>query len=299
MTANLEEMLAEGLARYAETVTVPSGLVASARVRRRRRLVVRSGLAAASAVTVALGMVVLATGGSRGEPRMLTDAYVVKEVQAALAATDANDGKVMYATTGGPIMVPTTSWAYRDGALDRIYGLHGQARLAIGYLISGDSATYTFVNYATHTWARYHQGIAGAPFLPDSLVGLALTPQCGASSSTPLGGTLSWPEYLRSELACGVLHYAGHATVNGVRAIVLDRAPAVNAHGMKERLWVNAHTYLPIRAVVQEVPGRAYPMPGAGVLYRSTTDFQWLPPTQANLAKVALSIPAGFREVPG
>jgi hypothetical protein len=297
MTANLEEMLAEGLARYAETVTAPSGLVASARARRRRRLVARSGLAAASAVAVALGMVALATGGSTGEPRVLTDAYVVKEVQAALAATDANDGKVMHATTGGSAM-PAESWAYRDAAVDRLYGPRGQATVAIGYLISGDSAAYTFVNYATRTWAGYHQGTAGAPFLPASLAGLALTPQCGASSPASPGGTLSWPDYLRSELACGVLHYAGNATVNGVRAIVLDRAPAVSAHGMKERLWVNAQTYLPVRAVVQEVPGR-YPMPEPGVLYRTTTDFQWLPPTQANLAKVALPIPAGFHQVPG
>ena len=46
--------------------------------------------------------------------------------------------------------------------------------------------------------------------------------------------------------------------------------------------WVNPANYLPVRAV----------------LGQRQTDFHWLAPTPANLARLKVTVPAGFEQVP-
>ena len=60
------------------------------------------------------------------------------------------------------------------------------------------------------------------------------------------------------------------------------------------RLWIDPETYLPIREVQQVVPGTPLGFAMPGDYDPITTDFSWLPPTQANIAKVSLPVPPGF-----
>jgi len=69
---------------------------------------------------------------------------------------------------------------------------------------------------------------------------------------------------------------AGKQVVGGVDAL------KITASSGPLTLWVNPATYLPMRLE-------------AGGLQ---TDFQWLPPTPANLAMLNMPAPAGFHQVP-
>jgi hypothetical protein len=62
-----------------------------------------------------------------------------------------------------------------------------------------------------------------------------------------------------------------------------------------ETLWVSQSSYLPIRIVISPPAARQNGGPPATAM---RTDFQWLAPTAANLAKTQVTIPRGFRRVP-
>lgn len=299
MTSDLEGLLSEGLARYAQDVAAPDGLLDAARARRRRRqrrLVVRACAAAGTAAAVAAAAVVLATGRSAGQPPMLTDAYVVRQVQAALSAAQANDGKVMQAVTripafqGGTI----TSWTYRDAGLDQVPLAHGPRIQA--HQVAGSAATYTFVDYPSRTWSREVVKLRPGerPMTIPELGQLSTTPGC-AKAMASRAPVLDWPGYLRAELACGAFRYSGYATVDGTRVVTLTSVPVPGAAD-RETLWVSPRTYLPVRVVSQPLPYVGMMLPGAN--QPVVSNFQWLPPTPANVAKVSAIIPAGFRHVP-
>jgi hypothetical protein len=298
MTTDLERMLAEGLARYAESVTAPEGLMGTVRARRRRRLVVRACAAAGGVIAVAAATVLLATGGPAGEPRMLTDAYVVKQVQAALAAAGSNDGKVMHAITSDPVITGNiTSWAYQGAGLDQLPLTRGL--LVQGHRIVGRTVTYSFVDYSSRTWSRDVVQLRPGDIPPGTIpefMELFLAPGCKDAASS-LMPALSWPEYLRAGLACGAFRYAGYATVDGTRVLALNSVQLPGAISRETAtLWVSPQTYLPVREVTRAVPhiGMVIPHMYDPVI----TNFQWLPPTPASIAKVSVTIPAGFRQVP-
>jgi hypothetical protein len=296
MTSDLEGLLSEGLARYAQGVAAPAGLLDTARARQRRhrrRLVARTG-AAAGIAAAAAAAVILAAGRSAGEPPMLTDAYVVRQVQAALSAAQANDGKVMRAVTRIPAFQGTiTSWTYRDAGLDQVplaHGLRIQAHQA-----AGSAVTYTFVDYPSRTWSREVLTLrpGDRPMTIPELGQLLTTPGCAKAmaSRTPV---LDWPGYLRAELACGAFRYSGYATMDGTRAVTLTSVQVPGA-AYRETLWVSPRTYLPVRVVSQALPHLGIMVPGMN--QPVVSDFQWMPPTPANVAKASATIPAGFRHV--
>src|SRR5579863_887139 len=83
-------------------------------------------------------------------------------------------------------------------------------------------------------------------------------------------------------------------TLNGRPAIELtfkevDRIGKTIVNGWTEYLWVDASTYLPLHDVTT--------FGGPKTPTHAVEDFQYLPPTPANLAKLTPSIPAGFRQV--
>ena len=64
MSLDVEDLLRQGMERFAEQVPVPSGLARrAARARRRRRLAVRAAAAAGTAAVTAVA-VIAATGGA-------------------------------------------------------------------------------------------------------------------------------------------------------------------------------------------------------------------------------------------
>jgi hypothetical protein len=91
---------------------------------------------------------------------------------------------------------------------------------------------------------------------------------------------------LHSWESCGWLKADGTATVGGVTAIRLTTVPT--GGGFTTTWYINPATYLPIHMTAA----------WHGIT-SATLDLQWLPPTAANLAKLALPTPPrGFTKVP-
>lgn len=62
---------------------------------------------------------------------------------------------------------------------------------------------------------------------------------------------------------------------------------------LRRVLWVDAHTYLPIRQHIQLGAGSHNPV------YAITANYRLLPPTSANLARLRPVIPKGFTRAQG
>jgi len=140
-------------------------------------------------------------------------------------------------------------------------------------------STVTAVDYVTRTWEHRSGADLGE-------VASAVPRNC---SSDLAPGDL--PEFLHSGLRCThELRIVGAARVDGVRAIkivTVYRQPS----GSTDDFWVNPQTYLPVRQLLETGAMLGFP----GAVTREQTDYQWLTPTAANLAEVAVQIPAGFR----
>jgi hypothetical protein len=137
------------------------------------------------------------------------------------------------------------------------------------------AAEFTDVDYAHHTWSE--QRTSG--WIADSIAGSPL-------SIWELIHNVPWSVVGRTEL-------------DGQPAIKLK----LEGSGQPSYLWVNAQTYRPLR--------ETYTFGGDGMLgvgangsWHSlnfgqasiVTDYQYLAPTTANLAKLTVPIPSGFRQ---
>jgi hypothetical protein len=94
------------------------------------------------------------------------------------------------------------------------------------------------------------------------------------------GDSRQTPAWLRGAVSCGDLKADGTVTVDGVTAIKLTGSIGPQKEALT--YYVSPATYLPVRMTLG---------------HRVQADFQWLPPTPANLAKLALPTPpAGFTQ---
>jgi hypothetical protein len=94
---------------------------------------------------------------------------------------------------------------------------------------------------------------------------------------------------IRNEIAQGQLHVVRHTTLRGRRAIELTITLGQSAQADPLRvttaeLWVDAGTYLPMRQLLQFSDGK-----------QNLTNYAFLPPTSANLAKLRPDIPVGYK----
>jgi hypothetical protein len=92
---------------------------------------------------------------------------------------------------------------------------------------------------------------------------------------------------IRHQLANGQFKIIRRGVLNGHKAIelglVLPSGHGPGLHATAARLWVDAATYLPMRQVLRFSNGK-----------QDLTDYRFLPPTAANLAKLRPVIPAGY-----
>jgi len=257
----------------------------------KRRLTARAAVAA-GAVAVLIAVAVAGAAGAFSAPngqQIQTDAFVAR-VQHALAA-HAGGSLVGYART---VLVPGTvvkpvpgSWGtWPGGAGSRRSGLAaaemirwtyqnesaGTAVDAAGQPVATEqntagrhALTTVTVDYRDRTWWRATQALSAG----------ARTPAHRSCLSGALPTSETWPSIIRQELSCGAYTEDGRQRVDGIDAIKLTGSSGVV-------LWIDPGTYLPVRQA----------FPGVGV-----TDFRWYRATPASLAKLKLTVPAGFRRV--
>jgi hypothetical protein len=304
MNTDVEELLREGMERYTADLRAPAGLTYRVAARRRRRLTLRSltgGAAALAAGAAALAAIVVPAASGAGRPAV-DAAYVIKNVSNALSAAEPGTIAQMTITTtipafGGVRATTTTAQEWSNGNEWRsvTYSSPGHPAYDEGF---STASGYTLVSYPTKTWAR--QAGVGQPAVKTFGTPLA-TRDCGAAvAGFPVLFRLGLPATstsasslpttvaaaLHVAVSCGALSVAGRQTVDGTDAIELtSRAGSP----LTETIWVNPSTYLPVRVVASS----PYGTPGL----QQTADFSWLPPTAQNLAKLAVPIPAGFRQV--
>jgi hypothetical protein len=304
MNTDVEDLLREGMERYTADLRAPAGLTYLVARRRRKRLALRSlsgGAAALVAGAAALAVTVVpgVTGG--GHPA-LDAAYVIKNVSSALSAAEPGTIAQMTVTTSSPALpgvksTATTAEEWSNGSEWRsvTYSSPGHPAYDEGF---SPTSGYTLVSYPTKTWARQPGlGQPAAPAFGSPPAKRGCEPAIGAfpvlfrlglpatsTSASSLPTTVSTA--LRTAVSCGSLTVAGRQTVDGTDAIKLtSRAGSP----ITETIWVSPSTYLPVRVVVRS----SFAAPG----FQQAADFTWLPPTALNLAKLAVPVPAGFRQV--
>lgn len=127
------------------------------------------------------------------------------------------------------------------------------------------------VNYKTKTWSEENEAV------------------CDVCQLTAL-----YPTNLTELIMDNNFKEVGHATVHGHRAIEFHSVELGDSATLWLRidstLWVDAATYLPFRLTSTASLRHGY-------TDTHTTDYQLLPATPANLAKLTPPIPAGFRKV--
>jgi hypothetical protein len=291
--SRLEDRLCRDLQAQAEQITPlsvpplclerfsrdPQATAMTRRVTRRRRRRLALGSVAAVTAALAAGAVALAVvgvpgarhGGTGGQ--VVDTAYVIKRVDNALSA--AGPGEIAQVTfpsgalgTGGT--TTTEVWSYGSQWRRVTYSPAGHPASDDG---SSTASVYTQVSYPARTWSRGPVPGSPAALLPD-------THDCGST------GPASVARALRAAIFCLNLTQAGRQRVDGVEAIELTGRDS----RISETIWVSPGTYLPLRVVTRPASGSAFPSQEA--------DITWLPPTGQNLAKLTVTIPAGFRQVP-
>jgi outer membrane lipoprotein-sorting protein len=135
----------------------------------------------------------------------------------------------------------------------------------------GTKGSMITVNYKTKTWSEESGGV------------------CDACQLTP-----TYLANLTELIKDNDFKEVGRTTVDGRRAIEFH-AVELGDHAtlwlrVNSTLWVDAATYLPLRLTSAESLRHGY-------TDTTTIDYQLLPATPANLAKLTPPVPAGFRKV--
>jgi hypothetical protein len=297
MPQQTEELLRAGMADFTADVTVPPGLVTRAvRHRRWQRMTVAAAGAGTAAVAAAVAAAVVVTSAAPvTTTRAQTAAYVINRTEAALAAVASeNVLQYLHETATGRNSVKVSNlpagtyaeWAYQGQAHWVVYSSDGQPASAMWAVDTGSRYTTTSVDYKRKTWwQRTVPTSPGPPFsgfgLPDGITGPALS--------------INWAAEIRQALKHGQYTVTGSELIDGVQALKLTLVHPFQ--GLPDAIfWVDPSTYLPVRELVTLGPG--------GTANGLQIDYRWLPPSQANLATVAVSIPPGFthvhpRKIPG
>jgi hypothetical protein len=94
------------------------------------------------------------------------------------------------------------------------------------------------------------------------------------------------PAAIPAALSCGLVTVTEHQRLGGTEAIKIT--PRNPGGDLAPVLWVNESTYLPVKLTWRFTSGN----------YKGGGDdfyFAWLPPTKANLARLTVPIPPGFK----
>jgi hypothetical protein len=288
------------------------------RAHRRHRVRSRSAAAVATAIVIAGGATMAATGrvpfsaaprvpgpspaGGRSggllPPASMPPPAPGDDLTAQQAAHDIFWQHIIMRATPATDTFVTNQYQYGtttrltmyspDGAPKRDNEFTG-ATITDGTLAS----TTTSVDYQSRTWVReVSQGAdtGGRLSTPPALSGQRL---CVEVQQMGLGAVdfMAYPDAARSLLACKALVAARGQRIDGIDAVTFSDAK------IGETLWVNAVTYLPVQLTDVFPPGgRTIPTPGPATYANvgETIQYGFLPPTSANLPYLSAPLPAGF-----
>ena len=331
MTDNVEELLREGIDRLTAGADIPAGLITRARRRNRQRRRAIWAAAAAGTAVVTAAAVIAATStpqSSRGSLQEQTISYVTSRAQQALAGvTQANAIQVTEETASQPSdfgfyvlnMSPSGGTGVQSGVLagvnaDRMTDWTSTGLLLQqGFSADGKLVFAASIGYVTSRArkgpgkgpgtgpAKKVQEAYGAAYLAhlqwhSPLAGPdGPTPPLTCGNALPGAGSGNFRAQISKALSCHLYTLAGHQEINGVSTIklVLKPSPGLN---IRQTLWIDPSSYLPIRAVVAFVPPH-------GQTLVLTENYQWLPRTAVNLAALRAAIrqsaiPSTFRPLP-
>ncbi len=270
MSTDVEGLVRDGMHRLAAVTEAPTGLAGRARRRvRQRRLTAVSAIAGAAAAISAVALMGVTGAGApvSATSREWTTAYVI--------------GRVVQS---GVLHVTGVPWA------------QGPVSWAAGTAMIHGRWTYVQADYRHHEW------------YPASAF-LVVPNACTGGLDVAEFNSVNWPGYVRQTLSCGKFTVAGHAWVDGKETIKITGSmtephwwagvPHAEGRGalhVDAAFYVDPSTYLPLRVVWSDWSHAV-----AGGLLRGSArqDFQVLPPTPRNVAKATVTIPPGFRKVPG
>ncbi len=308
MSTDVEGLVRDGMHRLAAVTEAPTGLAGRARRRvRQRRLTAVSAIAGAAAAISAVALMGVTGAGApvSATARARTTAYVIGRVENAVATLATTNVVMRTETTFSPAFPAITQWNYRDDVRSVQSGvLHvtgvpwaqGPVSWAAGTAMIHGRWTYVQADYRHHEW------------YPASAF-LVVPNACTGGLDVAEFNSVNWPGYVRQTLSCGKFTVAGHAWVDGKETIKITGSmtephwwagvPHAEGRGalhVDAAFYVDPSTYLPLRVVWSDWSHAV-----AGGLLRGSArqDFQVLPPTPRNVAKATVTIPPGFRKVPG
>lgn len=307
MSSDLELQLRAEMERFAAPMRLPRGLAVRAYRRQRRRRITTWTTAAAGTAALA-GSVTMITASATPATRIpghtsgqhaQTAAYLAHRIGTALhAATAANDILYIHATDN-----TSKDWFYRRGSrpwarIDQEW-VHRYGEIGIshhwteGEIIARQGKIVSItVDFATKTWYREESKLLHLRHRHPLKLPSPTTSSCRQFVALYMGETPTQLEAgIREALRCGQLLMAGTEQVEGVSTIKLVPSRArMRGTGMKSpvTLWVNSSNYLPVR---WRSDGRYAP--------HTVYDIEWLPPTPANLARLTVNPPPGFRYASG
>jgi hypothetical protein len=278
MNTDLETQLSADMDRFTLGIRVPPDLARKAcRRNRRRRARLRAAIASGTTAALIVAVAVAGVAGvftSTARLPIQTTAYVVKQVDKALAP--ANVATLIRVTRAvpvpghkpgefvspsallGPTCTGSTTLSWTYGEIWKLSAYDADGRHLF------DLRTSATKSSVQESEVIYCNRTWWAGTKPRAYSG---------------GGSgIDSPAQIRSALSAGIYRVAGSQLVDGVKTIKLTEGPTLPSL----TLWVSPVTYLPVRII-------------SGPLQ---VDFQWLPPTPANLARLGLPVPAGFKQVP-
>lgn len=282
----LGRLLGDRLHEETYTMTAPSGLTETLHKKNRRRtralgFAAATPVLAAVAVGATLALAPAGTGGGGATaeaPEMLTVGYVAERTATALNGLS---GYVQHETAkhqgrdGKPASMielwadPTTKRERQDNKI-----FYGDVR---SYTVALDGSTAVELNHDKKKW--WTSQLA------------SLTP-ADSNQVQHLPPSLN-PKDLKRAVDSGKVTLVGKEQLNGRQTVhlqwlggpdsAMDTAKSVEE---SMQIWVDAKSYLPVRVVDKLFTGT------------TTSDYEWLPRTEDNLAKVTVSPPADYRKLP-
>jgi hypothetical protein len=248
--------------------------------RRHARRAAAGGIAlAVPALAAAVALAVVATGSAVGHPPAATGSAAARSQQPPVRDVAYVTARTRTALANASNYILrselTPAAGYRDVSLVDMktgrtrfdsYGPHGPANSITETGPVETNPTVLVVDYPNKAWWTYR--MTPPPNVPQSARRLQIAP-------------LQSPTEIADAIAQGTAQIVGEQTLNGHHALHL-RVTGVAELRTTIDVWVDAQTYLLYRLSATK-SGRT-----------STSDFEWLTRTAANVAALDLVPPAGF-----